>query len=98
MNIWRLTQPINDLKCRRLLALNPNWINAIDQSNRVIFGKFTGENQTIVKIAFHLKQHCTMNNSLGKFSHGDFAFRDQHRAGHAGLDGISRGTGGRITR
>jgi predicted CDP-diglyceride synthetase/phosphatidate cytidylyltransferase len=81
-------QNIDDFKGGRLLALNAVVVDRIDQVDRIVFGKVSGDVQAVIKVSCHLQHVGFVGDSLAELAHRNFSIRNQHRAGQSPVGGV----------
>ena len=93
-----VTETVDDLEGRRLLALEADRVDRVDQRDRVAVGERAGELEAVVEVAAHLDHLGAVDQRLGHLGGADLAVGDEHDRGDPGLGGVGGHRGARVAR
>ncbi len=93
VDVRGVAQDVDHLERRRLLALDPGGVDAVDQLDGERLGQLARHPEAVVEVAVDLEQGRAVSDGLGQLAHGDLAVGHQDGAGDAGSRGVGGGRG-----
>ena len=93
VDVGGVAEHVDDLERRRLLALDAELVDAVDQAHRVVDRQLAGQREAVVEVALDLQQLGAVHERLGQLAHRDLALRHEDGAGDAGARGVGGGAG-----
>ena len=91
VDVGGVAERVDDLERRRLLALDAERVDAVDQAHRVVDRQLAGQREAVVEVALDLQQLGAVHERLGELAHRDLALRHEHGAGEPGAGGVGGG-------
>src|SRR3712207_7534557 len=79
VHVRRVAEDVDDLEGRRLLALDPVLVDAVDQAHRVVDGELAGQREAVVEVD---RKSTRLNSSHANISYAVFCLKKKKITNH----------------